>query len=100
MIVLSFQGYWEGYDPKTDPSALEEFITSAFRFGHSLLPQRIERWSHRHTFVGKFQHYYLSDGTTNDNVVGLFGQTGLFLQIHGHCILYYDNRTMFTGQDM
>lgn len=52
LILLSFKGHWEGYDSKIDPSALDEFITSAFRFGHSLLPQRIERWNHKHTFIG------------------------------------------------
>jgi hypothetical protein len=53
MNHIVFQGYWAGYDPQIDPTATEEFVTSAFRFGHSLLPNRIERWSHGHRYIGK-----------------------------------------------
>ncbi|CAG0921300.1 unnamed protein product, partial [Notodromas monacha] len=45
-------GYFGGYDPKVNPSAAEAFVTSAFRFGHSLLPSTIERWSTHHKYIG------------------------------------------------
>ncbi|KAG0719117.1 Thyroid peroxidase [Chionoecetes opilio] len=44
-IILEKRGYFGGYDPKMDPSMSDDFVTSAFRFGHSLLPHVIERWS-------------------------------------------------------
>lgn len=51
------KGYWTGYDPSQNPGALEEFITSAFRFGHSLLPHKIERWTTSHHLIGKNMCY-------------------------------------------
>ncbi|CAG7818255.1 unnamed protein product [Allacma fusca] len=50
-LDLQETGYWNGYDGNVNPTAAEEFITSAFRFGHSLLPNRIERWSLSHRFI-------------------------------------------------
>jgi peroxidase len=46
------QGYFDGYDKTINPSSAQGFITAAFRFGHSLLPSTIERWSRSHQFVG------------------------------------------------
>ncbi|CAG0890251.1 unnamed protein product [Darwinula stevensoni] len=51
-LVLEEDGYFDGYDPKINPSASDAFITSAFRFGHSLLPSTIERWSTTHKYIG------------------------------------------------
>ena len=65
-------GYFEGYDTFTNPSASNVFVSAAFRlderaktgadlqfefitlvrFGHTLLPSTIERWSKTHRYVG------------------------------------------------
>lgn len=51
-LVLLKDGYFEGYDQYTNPSAASAFTTAAFRFGHSLLPSTIERWSKTHRYIG------------------------------------------------
>ena len=50
-LVLLDEGYFNGYDPYTNPSASSGFTSAAFRFGHSLLPSKIERWSKTHQYV-------------------------------------------------
>jgi len=55
------QGYWDGYDPNVNPNVIDAFAAAAFRFGHSLLPTAIERWSKAHKFIGRQNHNYISD---------------------------------------
>lgn len=50
-LQLLDTGFFNGYDPKVNPSVTTAFTTAVFRFGHSLLPPRIERWSKTHRYV-------------------------------------------------
>ncbi|XP_068231382.1 peroxidase-like [Palaemon carinicauda] len=50
-IILEKHGYFDGYDPKIDVTMSANFVTSAFRFGHSLLPSTIERWSPGNKYI-------------------------------------------------
>ncbi|XP_034945626.1 peroxidase [Chelonus insularis] len=50
-LILGKDGYWDGYDPNVDPSVIDAFAAAAFRFGHSLLPTVVERWSKGHTYI-------------------------------------------------
>ena len=52
-VSIFLQGYFHGYDPKVDPSLPAAFTAAAFRFGHSLLPATVERWSVSHKYIGK-----------------------------------------------
>jgi hypothetical protein len=52
VALCYLQGYWEGYDPNVNPNVIDAFAAAAFRFGHSLLPTAIERWSKAHKFIG------------------------------------------------
>lgn len=52
-LCCYLQGYWDGYDPNVNPNVIDAFAAAAFRFGHSLLPTAIERWSKAHKFIGK-----------------------------------------------
>jgi hypothetical protein len=51
-LILERDGYWNGYDDKIDPSLPASFGAAAFRFGHSLLPSAVERWSTTHKYIG------------------------------------------------
>jgi len=81
-LILKKDGYFDGYDPYTNPSVATGFTTAAFRFGHSLLPSTIERWSMSHRYVGSQrlsemlqQPYDLYKGGWADNyIMGLINQ--------------------------
>ena len=51
-LVLYTDGYYDGYNPSVDPGAAQGFTTAAYRFGHSLLPSTVERWTYSHQFLG------------------------------------------------
>lgn len=40
------------YNPSLDPTLPVSFFAAAYRFGHSLIPSAIERWSVSHQYVG------------------------------------------------
>lgn len=51
-LLLEKNNYWDGYDPNVNPGVIDAFAAAAFRFGHSLLPTAVERWSKAHKFIG------------------------------------------------
>ena len=81
-LILQKEGYYDGYDPYTNPSVASGFSSAAFRFGHSLLPSTIERWSKTHRYVGSQrlsemlqQPYDLYKGGWADNyMMGMINQ--------------------------
>ncbi|XP_078037008.1 peroxidase homolog [Augochlora pura] len=50
-LLLDKNGYWDGYDESVNPAVIDAFASAAFRFGHSLLPTAVERWSKAHKFI-------------------------------------------------
>ena len=83
-LVLVKDGYSDTYDPYVNPSGSNAFSTAAFRFGHTLLPSTIERWSKSHRYVGSQrlsemlqQPYDLYKGGWADTyLLGLVNQAG------------------------
>lgn len=59
-LILEREGYWNGYDANVDPSVPASFVAAAFRFGHSLLPSTVERWSVNHKYIGNPSNPFLS----------------------------------------
>jgi hypothetical protein len=45
------QGMLKGYNPKLDAGLPVSFFAAAYRFGHSLIPSALERWSPNHKFI-------------------------------------------------
>jgi len=81
-ILLQKDGYWNGYDPNVNPNVIDAFAAAAYRFGHSLLPTAVERWSKAHKFIASKR---LSDlirrpfdlyraGVFDEYVMGLMNQ--------------------------
>ncbi|KAL0832005.1 hypothetical protein ABMA28_001504 [Loxostege sticticalis] len=81
-LVLEKEGYWDGYDPEVNPDVIDSFAAAAYRFGHSLLPTAVERWSKAHKFIASKR---LSDlirrpydlyraGVLDEYVMGLMNQ--------------------------
>ncbi|XKL68847.1 hypothetical protein PGB90_006616 [Kerria lacca] len=50
-LMLEKEGYWDGYNSEVNPSVIDAFSAAAFRFGHTLLPTSVERWSKAHKFI-------------------------------------------------
>ncbi|XP_022901639.1 peroxidase [Onthophagus taurus] len=50
-LLLEKNGYYHGYDPSVNPNVIDAFAAAAYRFGHSLLPTAVERWSKAHKFI-------------------------------------------------
>lgn len=51
-LEVTPQGFSNTYDPDTDITVAAAFGAAAFRFGHSLLPDAMERWSAGHKYLG------------------------------------------------
>ncbi|KAG8323517.1 peroxidase activity protein [Homalodisca vitripennis] len=50
-LLLTKEGYWDGYNSEVNPNIIDAFSAAAFRFGHTLLPTAVERWSKAHKFI-------------------------------------------------
>ncbi|XP_053946193.1 uncharacterized protein LOC128855362 [Anastrepha ludens] len=50
-LELVSNGYYQGYDPKTNPTVANSFAAAAFRFGHSLVQNSYKRCDRFHNFM-------------------------------------------------
>ncbi|XP_056644513.1 peroxidase [Diorhabda sublineata] len=81
-LLLQKEGYWNGYDPNVNPGVIDAFASAAFRFGHSLLPTAVERWSKAHKFIASKRlsdlirrpHDLFRAGIFDEYVMGLMNQ--------------------------
>uniref|UniRef100_A0A8D8QM30 Peroxidasin homolog n=1 Tax=Cacopsylla melanoneura TaxID=428564 RepID=A0A8D8QM30_9HEMI len=84
-LELKRYGYADEYDPYVDATIPAAFGTAAFRFGHSLLPKSMERWSVTHKFIASrrfsemFQQPYdlNKPGWLDQYLVGMINQAAL-----------------------
>ncbi|XP_076252124.1 peroxidase homolog [Rhynchophorus ferrugineus] len=81
-LLLQKDGFWDGYDTNVNPNVIDAFSAAAYRFGHSLLPTAVERWSKAHKFIASKR---LSDlirrpydlyraGVLDEYIMGLLNQ--------------------------
>lgn len=47
-LEIMRNGYSDEYDPDVNPNVANEFITAAFRFGHSLVQPSFVRFDKKH----------------------------------------------------
>ncbi|VEN38202.1 unnamed protein product [Callosobruchus maculatus] len=81
-ILLGKDGYWNGYDSSVNPGVIDAFAAAAYRFGHSLLPTAVERWSKAHKFIASKRlsdlirrpHDLYRAGILDEYVMGLMNQ--------------------------
>lgn len=50
-LELMSTGYYEGYDPKVNPTVANAFSSAAFRFGHSLVQNSYMRCDRHHNII-------------------------------------------------
>ncbi|KAH8359472.1 hypothetical protein KR093_006956 [Drosophila rubida] len=50
-LQLLSTGYYEGYDPKVNPTVANSFSSAAFRFGHSLVQNSYTRCDRHHNVI-------------------------------------------------
>ncbi|XP_036323381.1 peroxidase, partial [Rhagoletis pomonella] len=50
-LELLSSGFYQGYDPKTNPTVANSFAAAAFRFGHSLVQNSYMRCDRFHNFM-------------------------------------------------
>jgi len=81
-LILLKNGYLEGYDSNVNPGASSVFSQAVFRFGHTLLPSTLERWSKTHRYVGSQRLHELlqqpydlyKGGWVDSYIMGLINQ--------------------------
>nr|XP_012152649.1 PREDICTED: uncharacterized protein LOC100875470 [Megachile rotundata] len=62
-LELLKKDYYQGYDPKVNPTVANEFSTAAYRFGHSLVQQSFVRFDSHHRPI--FNNVSIHDEFTN-----------------------------------
>ena len=50
-LELQKEGYFYGYNRNVNPASANVFSTSAFRFGHSLIPKNLNRCNRHHQLL-------------------------------------------------